>query len=216
METQDKEKKVAADKLIRQYVMWSMGAGAIPVPIADFFAVSAVQMDMIRRLSIIYEVDFRAKEGKAMITSMTSAGIARLGARLVKFIPGVGTVIGAVTSSVLSGATTYALGHVFRKHFDTGGTILDFDPKRAKSQYDELFEKGKQYVKEVRKDKDFEETIKANPFDASVTDTEHKPGREGESTDIDTTLAKLRELMQMKESGAISEEEFQNLKKKVI
>lgn len=144
-----------------------------------------------------------------MLTSLTSAGIARVGARLVKFIPGVGSVAGALTASVLSGATTYALGHVFRKHFDTGGTILDFDPKRAKSQYDELFEKGRQYVREVRKDKDFDEKKRENPFDTS------KPGEEGEK-DIDTALTKLREIMQMKESGAITEEEYQNLKKKII
>lgn len=215
MEIQNKDKSEASEKVIRNYVLWSMGAGAIPVPIADFFAVSAVQMDMIRKLSIIYEVDFREKESKAMLTSMTSAGIARVGARLVKFIPGVGSVIGALTSSVLSGATTYALGHIFRKHFDTGGTILDFDPKRAKSQYDELFEKGKQYVKEVRKDKDFDEILKDNPFDASKSDMEQNPAIEDEKN-IDVALTKLRELMQLKERGAITEEEYQNLKKKII
>ena len=63
---------------------------------------------------------------------------------MIKFIPGIGSVIGGVTMAVLSGASSYALGEVFKKHFETGGTFLDFDMKRLKKMYNEKFEKGKQ------------------------------------------------------------------------
>jgi hypothetical protein len=35
-------------------------------------------------------------------------------------------------------------GEVFKKHFETGGTFLDFDAKRLRKIYNEKFEKGKQ------------------------------------------------------------------------
>nr|MBP7643489.1 DUF697 domain-containing protein [Saprospiraceae bacterium] len=79
-----------ADSIIKNHMIWSMGAGFIPIPIADLFAVSAIQLDMIRQLSKLYEVDFKQTEGKAIITSLTTSGLARLGARAIKFIPGVG------------------------------------------------------------------------------------------------------------------------------
>lgn len=39
-----------ADAVIRNHLVWAMGAGFIPVPIADFFAVGAIQLDMVRQL----------------------------------------------------------------------------------------------------------------------------------------------------------------------
>jgi len=138
------ERIESADKVIRNHIVWSMGAGLIPVPIADFFAVSAIQLDMVRQMCKLYDVDFKETEGKAVISSMTSSGLARLGARAaIKFIPGIGTVVGGMTMAVLSGASTYALGEVFKKHFETGGTFLDFDVDRLSKMYKEKFEKGK-------------------------------------------------------------------------
>ena len=130
----------SASSIIKNHMIWSMGAGFIPVPIADLFAVSAIQLDMIRQLCKVYDIDFKQTEGKAMITALTGSGLARLGARAVKFIPGVGSILGGVTMAALSGASTYALGEVFKKHFETGGTFLDFDPERLRMYYNEKFE----------------------------------------------------------------------------
>lgn len=146
---ENKTPEERADAIIKNHMIWSMGAGPIPVPIADFFAVSAIQLDMIRQLAKVYEIDFSEQAGKASITSLTSSGLARLGARAVKFIPGVGSILGGITMGVLSGASSYALGQVFKKHFETGGTFLDFEPSRVKKFYDEQFEKGKVLAKDV-------------------------------------------------------------------
>lgn len=184
----------AADSVIRNHMIWSMGAGFIPVPIADFFAVTAIQLDMIRQLCKLYSVDYRQTEGKAIITSLTGSGLARLGARAVKFIPGVGSVLGGVTMAVLSGASTYALGEVFKKHFETGGTFLDFDPGRLKKYYDKKFEKGKEIAKEIKKEQEFKE----------------------QSVEVSTQIERLKELAELKDKGIISEEEFYQMKRKIV
>ena len=144
----------SANSIIKNLMIWSMGAGLIPVPIADLFAVSAIQLDMIRQLAKVYDIDFKQTEGKAYITALTGSGIARLGARAVKFIPGIGSILGGVTMAALSGGSTYALGEVFKKHFETGGTFLDFEPSRLKKYYNEKFEKGKEIVLEHQKTKE--------------------------------------------------------------
>jgi len=158
----DKEKyeqklRESADMVIRNHVMWSMGAGFIPVPIADLFAVTAVQLDMVRQMCKVYDIDFKETEGKALITTLTGSSLARLGSRaLVKLIPGVGSYIGGVSLAILSGASTYALGEVFKKHFETGGTFLDFDPARLTKFYQEKFEKGKKVAKDLKKEQEKE------------------------------------------------------------
>jgi uncharacterized protein (DUF697 family) len=183
-----------ADTIIRNHMLWSMGAGFIPVPIADFFAVSAVQLDMIRQLCKVYNIDFQQTQGKAVITAMTGSSLARMGARVVKLIPGVGSVLGGVTLAVLSGASTYALGEVFKKHFETGGTFLDFDVERLKKFYNEKFEKGKQVAEELRKNQEKTET----------------------SADQSDVITQLQQLAKLKEDGILTEEEFLELKKKII
>ena len=64
-------------RFIRNHVIWSMGAGLIPVLVADIFAVSALQLDMIRQMCRVYDVDFQETQGKAIVTALTSSTLAR-------------------------------------------------------------------------------------------------------------------------------------------
>ena len=198
--TQSKPDKKVTNKshqavsTIKNHMVWAMGAGFIPVPFADFFAIAAIQLDMVRQLCKIYEVDFTETKGKAFVTSLAGSGFSGLGARAVKFIPGVGSVLGGVTLAVLAGGSTFALGEVFKKHFETGGTFLDFDPDRLRKYYDEKFEKGKEIAREIKKQED-EKVVKP------------------ESTDA---FEKLKDLAQMKREGLITDEEYEKLKKKLM
>ena len=196
------ERERHADTIIKNHIVWSMGAGLIPVPIVDFFAVSGIQLDMIRQLCKLYDQDFKESEGKAIITSLTGSGIARMGAKaMVKFIPGIGSVIGGVTMAVLSGASSYALGEVFKKHFETGGTFLDFDPKRLKKLYDEKFEKGKKVAEQIKRENDRKREA-----------AEQATGSKMSGRMVD----KLKELAELRREGLITEEEYSAMKKKLI
>lgn len=183
-----------ANSVIKNHMIWSMGAGFIPVPIADLFAVSAIQLDMIRQLCKVYDINFKETEGKAIITALTGSGLARLGARAIKFIPGVGSILGGVTLAILSGASSYAIGEVFKKHFETGGTFLDFDPERLKKFYNEKFEKGKALAKQMQ--------------DEQV----HKE----EAVSSIAMVERIKELAKLKEDGLITEAEFVKMKQRLI
>ena len=196
------EKDKHADTIIKNHILWSMGAGLIPVPIVDFFAVSGIQLDMIRQLCKLYDQDFKESEGKAIITSLTGSGLARMGAKaMIKFIPGIGSVIGGLTMAVLAGASSYALGEVFKKHFETGGTFLDFDAKRLKKMYNEKFEKGKKVAEQMSKEQEKKRQA------AEETLTNKSSGK---------LVDKLRELAELKKEGLITEEEYIAMKKKLI
>lgn len=206
-ESTKKDPRIAhSNSVIKNHMIWSMGAGFIPVPIADFFAVSAIQLDMIRQLSKIYDINFKETEGKAVISALTGSGLARIGARAAKFIPGVGSVLGGVTLAVLSGASTYALGEVFKKHFETGGTFLDFDPSRLKKFYDEKFEKGKQMAKEMEPSQ-----MKKHTEAKKTVDLKEKE----DVQDLDV-IKQLKDIGELKKDGLITKKEFDELKKKIL
>ena len=221
-----------ADTIIRTHVIWSMGAGMIPILIADIFAVSALQVDMIKQLSKVYDVDYQETQGKALVTSLTSSTLARIGARsLIKLIPGLG-ILGGVPVAIFAGASTYALGEVFKRHFETGGTILDFDVDRVKKFYQEKFEKGKTVVKDwhqdAKDDPSFSEPYEPEAEEVSEeVDIETPAAAKTEVTEEVTkpvfddddqvdVITKLKELGELKTAGVITEEEFTAMKKKLI
>ena len=208
-----------SESAVRNHVIWSMGAGFIPIPIADFVAVAAVQLDMIRTISNIYGVDFKETEGKALVTSLTGSGLSRLGANaLLKLVPGFGSVLGGVSMSIVSGASTYALGQVFKKHFAVGGTFLDFDTDRFQRYYDEQFEKGKTVAKDIQKEENEEkEAVKKDEAQYTETKTPEKVVKEEKvQTDNSEIVRKLKELAELKEMGVIDDEEFAQMKARLI
>lgn len=212
------EREKHAETIVRNHVLFSMGAGAIPVPVADVLAVSASQLDMIRQLCKVYDVDFSETQGKAIVSSLTASTLGRIGAAsLAKMIPIVGSVVGSVANAVMAGASTYALGQVFKTHFSTGGTILDFDAERLKKLYKEQFEKGKTVAEEMRRQqaaKDRAEAADA-PFDSELVPDPQAPAAAPSSPEADV-ITRLKELGELKAAGIITEEEFDKMKKRIL
>lgn len=193
-------KLIESKDIIQNHVIYSMGAGMIPVPLADMVAVSGVQINMIRQLAKLYSIPFEETQTKALISALSGSIISKVGARtLVKFIPGIGSLLGGVAMGVVSGASTYALGEAFNFHFQTGGSILDFDTNKMKKFYDEQFEKGKKVAEDLKKQSESQKS------DQSTNPTENN--------DI---VVKLRELSDLKNAGIISETDFIEMKKKLI
>lgn len=217
-----KDKSNHADTVIRNHVVWSMGAGFIPVIIADVFAVTALQLDMIRQLCRVYEVDFAETQGKAIVTSLTSATIARITASSVtKMIPVVGSMLGGVTVSAFAGASTYALGQVFKKHFELGGTILDFDTARLKKLYQEQFEKGRKIVEDLARQQKGESGV-SDPIIVDVQPQAPAEAPASAQTEVNPpeirtdVVSQLKALAALKAEGVLTEEEFVQMKRKLI
>lgn len=218
MNFNNNDKDAHADTVIRNHVLWSMGASyVIPLPIADVFAVSALQLDMIRQLTRVYGLDFAESQGKAIVSSLTTSTMARAGARsLIKLVPGLGTIVGGITVAAINGASTYALGQVFKKHFNTGGTILDFDVERLKKIYQEQFEKGKAVATKWKEETMETEMSSPAPEPAVPSPITAEPSSSSSASVSDESLTKLRELAEMKAQNIITEEEFQLMKKRII
>ena len=146
------DKSASAEGLIRQHVIWSVGAGLIPVPIVDFAAVSAIQIDLIRQLCTLHGVSYDEGTGKVWASALTGGAIARIGASAIKAIPGVGSLIGGLSMSIASGASTYGVGKVIDRHLGMGGTMTNLDVDAARKEYAKEYEAGKEVAKKAAKD----------------------------------------------------------------
>jgi uncharacterized protein (DUF697 family) len=136
-----------AKNIVNKHVIVVMGASLVPIPLFDLVALTSVQLKMLYSLAKHYDVPYSRNLGKSLIASLlggvmpTSAAMTL--ASLAKAVPGLGTATGMISVSVLGGATTYAIGSVFMQHFESGGTMLDFDPKKMRAYFSGKLEEGK-------------------------------------------------------------------------
>ncbi len=144
-----------ATDTIEKYVVASVAAGFIPIPLADMAALMGIQMKMLHSLAGIYEVPFSKDIGKSAIASLVGGVIpvssAPMISSLVKVIPVVGQMAGSLSAAALGGAATFAIGRVFVQHFEMGGTLLDFDADKVKDHFAAEYEKGKAYASQLAK-----------------------------------------------------------------
>src|SRR5690606_23684581 len=103
----------------------------------------------------------------------------------------------------------YAVGELFKNHFETGGTILDFDASRLKKMYNEKFEKGKKVAFEMKEQQE-KKTTEAPPAESA------QPESVQPESVKDDKIKKMQDLAQLRERGLLTEEEFNQLKKELI
>lgn len=148
-------KREEALAITRRYMLYSAGAGLIPIPIVDLATLVGVQMKMVAEISEVYDVEFSENRAKntisAALSGVTASTFAQgtIGSSL-KAIPFVGTIVGTLTMPFFSSASAYALSNVFINHFEEGGTFLDLDAEKFKENFKRMFKKGKKVTSEMK------------------------------------------------------------------
>lgn len=171
----------ASERVVRSHTLWAVCAGAMPLPLFDVAAVTAVQMDALKQLAKVHGIDYSESTGKRFVTALAGGTFARIGASLIKVIPGVGSVVGGLSMMALSGASTYAVCQVAINHFKEHDDFLELDFEIAKNAYREALEKGKEVVKSF----------------------------EGKEEEAQETYRLLKELEDLRDANVLTEDEFE-------
>ena len=114
-----------ADELVQKHIAGAAAAAAIPIPLVDLVAVTAVQLAMVRKLARLSGGRVDVDPPGAVALGLFGALLPRVAASALKILPGIGTVGGAVAQCAFSGATTWALAQSFRDRL--GPARLDPD-----------------------------------------------------------------------------------------
>jgi uncharacterized protein (DUF697 family) len=125
----------AASKIVRTHALAAVAAGLVPIPFVGIGILGAVHLRMLSQLAKHYKVTFSEQRANSIIGSLVGISATTTAASFLRMVPGIGQVLSMVGALTLPSASTYALGEVFIKHFESGGTFLTFDPERAKPDY---------------------------------------------------------------------------------
>ncbi|MBF0327861.1 MAG: DUF697 domain-containing protein [Nitrospirae bacterium] len=149
------EREAWTEDVIRNYAYGAAAVGLVPLPFIELVALTGLQLKLIHSLSIFYAVPFLEERSKKIIVSLAGAsapiGLTRAVCSVLKIVPMVGLLAGFVVMPALAGASTYAIGKIFVRHFESGGTFLNFDIIKAKGYYEEQVKKGREVIAELKK-----------------------------------------------------------------
>jgi uncharacterized protein (DUF697 family) len=129
-----------ADLIVDKYATYAAAAAIIPLPLFDMVAIGSVQLKMVAALAEHFNVPFNDDLGKSVIAALLGSVTAtRLGSgvagSLLKTIPVIGAIGGALAVPAVSYGVTYAIGRVFNMHFESGGTLLTIDPAAMRERF---------------------------------------------------------------------------------
>lgn len=150
-ETKD-YRNLLAKQTVKTWSSWAAAAGLVPMPALDLAAIAAVQVKMIYELCKIYDVPYKEERVQSVVTGVATSSVTvllsgQVSGTVVRFIPYVGPILSTLIQPTLAFASTYALGQVFIKQFESGQSLGSITVESVRDSYNKQFEKAKQLFK---------------------------------------------------------------------
>lgn len=112
---------------VERYANYSAIGGAIPLPLANAAAITALMVRMVKSLSELYGVPFERNRTRAVVIALMGGalptGLATIATSTITyFVPGL-NLLGLAISSVTSGAYARSIGQLYIEHFENGAAV---------------------------------------------------------------------------------------------
>jgi uncharacterized protein (DUF697 family) len=202
-----------AKQIVRQYTVWAAGGGLLPVPLVNIATVTGLQVSMLERLSKLYDADYSRSTAQMFLSAVTGTTVLSVGYRAsaaLRFVPGIGTVVGGAAMGTLAGASTYAIGQATIKSLETSGDLLHVDIEQAKDTFDEAFKRGRVLLDRLQH---MDEAQQQTP--PTSESRAQEPQASAPSLDPEA-LALLERLATLHEKGLLTDSEFTAQKQKLL
>ena len=147
-ETKD-YRNLLAKQTVKTWSSWAAAAGLVPMPALDLAAIAAVQVKMVYELCKIYDVPYKEERVQSVVTGVATSSVTvllsgQVSGTVVRFIPYVGPILSTLIQPTLAFASTYALGQVFIKQFESGRSLGSITVESVRDSYNKQTEKAKQ------------------------------------------------------------------------
>ncbi len=118
------KRRAAAQKIVARYKNYAALGGLVPLPVVSIASLTAINLRMVKTLSVLYGVPFQRDRTRSLIVGIVAGAVpAGLGtatsSTLMFVIPG-GMLVGLGVSAISAAALTRAIGLVFVDGFESG------------------------------------------------------------------------------------------------
>jgi uncharacterized protein (DUF697 family) len=146
-----RSKSEEGNAIINRYTLVAAGVGVLPSPLINSAGIAAMELVMIDDLARNYEFPFPTKLAalKILVSVVGSIGpvyFALKSKSAVSAIPIVGHLIASSIYSLTGAISVFAVGKLFQRHFESGGTLLSKDNSYLKKAFKHELDKGSKEV----------------------------------------------------------------------
>jgi uncharacterized protein (DUF697 family) len=124
------------ERIVQKWSKISLATILLPNTIVEYVVISGIQLKMLRDMSHLYGIPFKADAFKVILGSILGGGVAYflsdVYSGLVKNIPFVGKPIALLSEPAIAYVTTYAVGFVFLEHFERNGSFDNINLEQMK------------------------------------------------------------------------------------
>lgn len=122
-----RQRRRKAVAIVERYANYSAVGGAIPVPVANAAALTALLVRMVKKLSDHYGMPFERNRTRSIIIGLMGGalptGFATIATSMItSFVPGY-NLLGLAVSSVTSSAYARSIGQLYIEHFENGAAV---------------------------------------------------------------------------------------------
>ncbi len=113
--------------IVERYANYSAIGGAIPIPLANAAAITALLVRMVKSLSELYGVPFERNRTRSVVIALMGGALPTgfstiASSTITLFVPGL-NLLGLAVSSVTSGAYARSIGQLFIEHFENDAAV---------------------------------------------------------------------------------------------
>ena len=142
------ETRAKVQEIIKNRALLAAGLGLVPVPLFNFASATAVQIAMVQSITKLCNVEVKKSWIKNIISSVlggfTSVGLSQFAAGTLGAAPVVGASLAVISAPVVNGLTTYALGYMFLRYFESEDGFLKANFKALGNWFKEGFKEGRE------------------------------------------------------------------------
>lgn len=141
-------------RIVGQHAKIAALVGLLPGGLVNFVAILSIQVPMVLRITRAFGQKASREQVRGVLLSFFSAmlpGLVGQGAGMAigsVTAMATGLVVSIIATPILAYAITRAVGNTFIMHFESGGTLLTFDPKAFTEHFVNEFKKAGGKVRE--------------------------------------------------------------------
>ena len=144
----DAETRARVQEVIKNRALLAAGLGLVPIPVFNFVSATAIQVAMVQSITRLCNVEVKKSWIKNIISSVlggiASTGLSGCTTQAVGAVPVVGTALAVISTPAVNGLTTYALGYMFLRYFESEDGFLKTNFKALGNWFKEGFSDGRE------------------------------------------------------------------------
>jgi uncharacterized protein (DUF697 family) len=136
------------ESIIKNRSLLAASMGIVPIPVFNLASVTVVQIAMVQSISRLYNIEVKKSWIKNILASILGGLVTTGGSRFVAkglvAVPLLGVPLAVLTAPALNGLTTYAIGYMFVRYFESDDGFLKTNFKALGGWFKDGFKEGRE------------------------------------------------------------------------